>query len=275
MNASPHEPARPSCLRLLLDHFAGSRTGEVARALPRSLLGALEAPDVPDRGHDGERHDHVDLRDGHQDSQRRLGASFHGGRVSNEILSVFALRCRARPAGFAGLETIDAAPAGMASHRMARGRKRADEILAFSPARRHALPAPHLLRETLATMRKDAAQRTGTPGAKKARKGRRRAFQRLASRPDREAAPAGPSPGGGGHGWRRFVGCANHIAVTHWPSPALSASASSAEATPLSATRHSRRRTSRLSRPSRRASQAGRSAARSSRRVPARGRRRP
>src|SRR5208337_4201663 len=51
---------------------------------------------------------------------------------------VFALRGRARPAGFAGLEAIDAPPAGMAPHRMARGRKRADEILAFDPARRHA-----------------------------------------------------------------------------------------------------------------------------------------
>jgi SRSO17 transposase len=47
---------------------------------------------------------------------------------------VFALCGRADPAGFAGLEGFDA---GMASHRMARGRKRADEILAFDPARRH------------------------------------------------------------------------------------------------------------------------------------------
>src|SRR5271163_2146172 len=47
---------------------------------------------------------------------------------SNEILS----------SRFAALEGFDAPSAGMASHRMARGRKRADEILAFDPARRHA-----------------------------------------------------------------------------------------------------------------------------------------
>ena len=49
-----------------------------------------------------------------------------------------ALRRRVNPAGFAGREVFDAPSARMASHRMARRRKRADEILAFDPARRHA-----------------------------------------------------------------------------------------------------------------------------------------
>src|SRR6516164_11024383 len=39
---------------------------------------------------------------------------------------VFALRRRADPAGFAGLEVFNASSAGVASHRMARGRKRAN-----------------------------------------------------------------------------------------------------------------------------------------------------
>ncbi len=63
---------------------------------------------------------------------RGLGASFNGGRA----LTKSCLRASRRP-GFAGLEGFDAPSAGMAAHRMARGRKRADEILAFDPARRH------------------------------------------------------------------------------------------------------------------------------------------
>jgi SRSO17 transposase len=55
---------------------------------------------------------------------------------SNEILS--SRFAAADPAGFAGLEGFDAPSAGMASHRVARGGKRADEILAFDPARRQA-----------------------------------------------------------------------------------------------------------------------------------------
>ena len=55
---------------------------------------------------------------------------------SNEIWSSHSPP--ADPIGFAGLEVFNASSAGMASHRIARGRKRADEILAFDPARRHA-----------------------------------------------------------------------------------------------------------------------------------------
>src|SRR5271166_3242766 len=56
---------------------------------------------------------------------------------SNEILSSRFAAVRIRPASRDG-EGFDAPSAGMASHRMARGRKRADQILAFDPARRHA-----------------------------------------------------------------------------------------------------------------------------------------
>src|ERR1700733_2526377 len=51
---------------------------------------------------------------------------------------VLALCRRADTAGFAGLATLDAPSARMASHRMAGGRKGADEILAFDLAGRHA-----------------------------------------------------------------------------------------------------------------------------------------
>ena len=57
-----------------------------------------------------------------------------GGLQRNLVL---ALRRGADKASFARLETFDASSARMASHRMARGRKRADEILAFDPVRGH------------------------------------------------------------------------------------------------------------------------------------------
>ena len=73
---------------------------------------------------------------GEETSRGGLAHRSMAGGVKRNL--VFALRGRADSAGFAGLEGFDAPSAGMAAHRMARGRKRADEILAFDPARRHA-----------------------------------------------------------------------------------------------------------------------------------------
>ena len=67
---------------------------------------------------------------------RRLGASFRWREGSNETLSSRFAAVRIRPAS-RDWKSFGASSAGMASHRMARGRKRADEILAFDPARRH------------------------------------------------------------------------------------------------------------------------------------------
>ncbi len=65
-------------------------------------------------------------------SPKRPSASFHGGRAPTKPCPRASPPCES--AGFAGLEVFDAPSARMASHRMARRRKRADEVLAsFRP----------------------------------------------------------------------------------------------------------------------------------------------